>query len=290
MIKDRHASRSRFALVFGACLSLLVGGCAALPELAWERADDVVLSRTNEWLDLEPRQQSRLQARLQPWLRDVRRNRLGEFADAIDGLAARIQPDIDDADARWAEDRFRTLYRKTAESFLPVITPTLAGITDNQRKHLASRFEEENREDRERLLEGREHGRYALAERMIEQIERWTGPLDTDQRELIHARVREFPDTADSWLAYRRRMQQRLLAEFEAGATATELETLLHGWWIERAGRTPEESRDAVAFRAAIRATLVEVGRSLSPMQRAEARRRLQDRAQVLRRLAETAS
>lgn len=270
------------------CLLALLAGCA-LPELAWERADDVVVSRTNDWLDLEPRQQARLQARLQPWLRDVRSNRLGEFAAAIDGLAARIGSDLDAADARWAEDRFRALYDETVESFLPVIAPTLAGLTDSQREHLASRFEEENREDRERL-EGRDGGRYALAERMIEQIERWTGPLDLEQRELIHARLREFPDTAGGWLDYRRRMQQALLAELEAGASAAELETLLRRWWIERAGRTPEESRDAAAFRAAVRGTLVEVARSLSPMQRAEARRRLQDRARILRGLAETAS
>jgi hypothetical protein len=85
-------------------------------------------------------------------------------------------------------------------------------------------------------------------------------------------------------------MQQALLADLEAGASASELATTLHRWWIERAGRTPEESRDAVAFRAAVRGALVEVARSLSPMQRAEARRRLQDRAQILRQLAETAS
>jgi len=287
MVRRFLALRSRFGIVLGACLLFPVAGCA-LPELAWERADNVVLGRTNDWLDLEPRQESLLQTRLQPWLRDVRRHRLGEVADAIDELAARIQGDIERDDVGWAERRFRALYNDIIESFLPVITPTLAGITDSQRRHLADRFEEENREDREHLIEGRDGGRYALAERMIEQIERWTGSLGLEQRELIHARVRDFPDTAGSWLDYRRRMQQRLLAALEAGAPAGELETLLHRWWIERAGRTPRESRDAVAFRSAVRGTLVEVGRSLTPMQRAEARRRLRDRAELLRQLTES--
>lgn len=284
----RRADSIAARIVLGPCLCLLVAGCA-VPELAWNLADNVIVQRTDDWLDLESRQQAQLQSRLQPWLQEVRRDRLGEVADAIDEFATRITPKLDLADARWAENRFRQLYNETMTSFLPVIAPTLAAMDERQHKYLAERLDEENREDRERFTSGRDDGRYTLAERMIEQVERWTGVLDTEQRALVHARVREFPDSGESWLAYRERMQQKLLGRIETGASAAELERTLHDWWIKRTGRTPEQAEQADAFRREVRETLVAVARSLSPMQQAETRRRLRDRSAILRQLADTA-
>ena len=79
------------------------------------------------------------------------------------------------------------------------------------------------------------------------------------------------------------------LARLEADASTAEIRQLLVDWWIDRDGRSVREARDAAAFRQAMRETLIAVARTLTPAQRAEARRRLQDRAAFLRRLAETA-
>jgi len=281
--------RLAFHVILAVCLSMLAVGCA-LPRLAWERADDIIVQRANEWLALEAQQQAGLQARLEPWLREIRRERLAELARTLEKLATRLTPEINRADARWAEAHFQEIYDRTVESFIPVLAPTLVDLGEHQVKHLAQRFLEHNREDREHFVTGRDQGRYAVAKRIVEQIEPWTGHLDTKQRALVHARTEQLPvDGGAAWLAYRSRMQQRLLAALENGASASELERILHAWWVERAGRTPEEARKVEAFRRSVRNTLVAVSRSLSPLQRAEARRRLRDRAAILRQLVETA-
>lgn len=277
----------RARLLVPALLLALVAGCAAAPEFFWQRVDDAVIDRADDWLSLEAEQERRLRGRLEPWLRDLRRERLAEYAAFLEGLAERIGPGFGPADVRWANDRFETLYARTMDSFLAVIAPTLAELSAGQRRHLARRMRERSSEYRAEYVDSRDDGMYALAERVIRAIERWTGSLDPGQRALVHDRVRELPRTTDAWARWRERMQQRLLELLERGAGAGEIERFLHRWWVGRAEDVPAVRMGEL--RAGLLETLVAVGRSLSPAQRAEARRRLRDRAASLRTLVASA-
>lgn len=276
----------RFIALTAALLLTFGGGCAVAPEFAWQQADDIIVGRADAWLDLESSQEQRLRQRLQPWLKEVRGKQLGKYADFLHEMAGRIDEDIGLDDARWANERFDTLYRETMRSFLPVITPTLAELSPAQRRHLAQRMQERNRDYREDYIDGRNEGRYALAERIIEAVERWTGTLEPKQRGLVHANVRELPRTAPAWFRYRRDMQQRLLQQIENGAAPAEIERTLHRWWIERGRHDIPQWERMEQLRRGLQRTLVELGRSLSDLQRAEARRRLRTRADNLRTIA----
>lgn len=283
-----HGHRARrLALALGVLLPALVGGCTIAPELAWQQADDVIIVRTNDWLDLEPGQEQRLRQRLEPWLKEVRRQRLAEYAEFLHELADRISADVDLDDARRISERFEVLYRDTVNSFLPIIVPTLTTLSPEQRRHLADRMEERNEEYRADYIDGRDDGMYAIAGRIIEAVERWTGALDPHQRTLVHERVRELPRTAPRWHRYRRDMQHRLLAQIEQRATAAEIERTLQEWWVERGADEFAESERVEALRDGLQRTLVELGRSLGAGQRAEAQRRLRARAETLQSLAD---
>lgn len=280
-----HARRPSFAIA-ALLVLFLAGGCAAVPQLAWQRADDLIVNRINEWLDLEPGQEQRLRQRLEPWLRDVREKRLPEYAESLRALAERVDADIDAGDVRWATDRFETLYTDTMRSFLPVISPTLAELSPAQQRHLANRMEERNRDFRDDYIEGRDEGRYAVAERIIEAVEHWTGSLDSRQQELVHNDVRELPHTPPVWFDYRRSMQQQLLAQVEDGTAPATIEQTLQRWWIERGRNDIPQWHRMEKWRSGLRAILLELGRSLTALQRAEARRHLRSRADSLEIIA----
>lgn len=279
--RARRFSCSTLGLVLS-----LVAGCAAAPQLAWQRVDDVIVDQADEWLDLEPRQEQHLRQRLLPWLEEVRHQRLEEYADFLRALADRLDEDIDLEDARWANERFDALYEETMSSFLPVITPALTDLSPAQQRHLAERIQERNREYRDDYVDGRDGGRYAIAERIIEAVERWTSTLYTRQRKLIHTHVRELPRTTPDWYRYRRDMQQRLLQQIEDGASDAEIEHTLRRWWVERGKDDMPESTPIETLRTGLHRTLVELGHSLSAEQRAEARRRLRARADNLLTIA----
>ena len=282
-----HPARRR-ARVAGLLLLLPLGGCA-LPELAWQQLDDVLVARADEWLDLTPDQEQALRGRLEPWLAGLRRERLPGYARFLDGLAVRVRPDIDLDDARWASDRVDRLYADGVESFLPVITPTLADLSPAQRAHLADRMAEANEAYRADFIDGRDDGMYALAERIIAAVERWTGTLDANQRALVHRRARELPRTSAQWLRFRERMQEQLLARIESGAGPAEIERTLQRWWIGPLNGEAAVAAETAALRDGLLRTLVALGRTLTAEQRAEARRRLRARSDTLWALAESA-
>lgn len=284
ILRCGHRAHRRAAVI--AALLLILGGCTAAPEFAWQRVDDIITDRADEWLDLQPPQEQRLRQRLQPWLEEVRRQRLDEYADFLDELAGRIDKDIRLDDVRWANERFDALYKETMRSFLPVIVPTLAELSPAQQRHLAQGMKERNSDYRADYIDGRDEGRYALAERIIDAVERWTGRLEPKQRSMIHADVHELPRTAPAWFRYRRNMQQRLLQQIEDGAAPAEIEHTLRRWWVEQ-GRNDIARWDRMEeLRSGLHRTLLELARSLSALQRAETRRRLQARADNLRTIA----
>ena len=270
-----------------ACALVLLLPACSFVGFAWQRADGAIMARAQDWLDLDAGQEARLAQRVTPWLERVRRRRLPEVAAFLDQLAARTTDGFSSADAGWADERFWTLYDDVVGSAIEWIAPALASLEPAQRRHLARRMEERNASYRAEYVDVPEPQRQrALAQRIVRQVERWTGPLDARQRDLVRARAAKLPDTAPAWYDYRLRMQAGLLALIDAGASAGEIEAHLRDWWIEFSPRRAAEVAGTRALRAGIRGLLVELAATLRPGQRRAAIDRFRDLGADLAELA----
>lgn len=275
--------RARHAAAWLLALALL-GGCSWIPEYAWDRFGATLVSRTDEWLALDADGEDALRARMAPWLDDMRRERLPRYAAFLRALAERTRDGgFGAGDAVWLDARAEPLYDDAVESALAWLAPTLAGIDTEQRRHLAGRMREVNAEYRADHVDGPRRARAeAMARRIIDQVERWTGDLDWRQRRVVHERAAELPDTAPDWYRYRLRMQAGLLALLHAGADDRALRAHLASWWIRQDTRRPGERRASRALRAGLRELLVELYDTLSSSQRNGAIRRLRSVADDL--------
>ncbi len=268
---------------------VLAAGCSAL-SLAWGYLDNILVERVDDWVALQPGQRERLERRLQPWLRQVALERVPVYAAFLRELAARNEGGLEPADTRWAYRRLRGYYRGLMDDATGWIAPLLAGLDGRQLEHLEARMREKNAEYRERYLEvARATSRRALAERLVEIVERWTGPLGVDQVELLHQRTSRLPDTSAEWYGYRLRMQARLLARVRGGADAEAVRAHLRDWWIERAGLSAAERGAYRRFERELVALLAELAGTLSPLQRHELGSRLRDLASGLEAVASDA-
>lgn len=279
--------RARGAAI--ACV-LALGGCTFI-ELAWRQAEGTIVDRVDRWVDLDPDQETALTRRVGSWLGTVRRTRLPAVADFLDGVAARTERGFGTADMEWASDRFWSHYRATVDDVIGWLAPTLAALDRDQRHHLVSRMRASNKDYRAEYVDiDADARRAALATRIIDQVERWTGPLDRRQRELVHDRAADFPDTAPDWYRYRLRMQAGLMEKLERGAPAEVIARHLRAWWIDLGPRRPWEVAATGRLRAGIRELLVELADTLDETQRATAVGRLRDLSTDLRGLAASAS
>jgi hypothetical protein len=216
-----------------ACCALLLAGCS-MPKLVYGQADWLLLRTIDGYLDLSDVQSERVADFLAVELERHRTAALPAFADAFRDAAGRVRRGIAPDDARWAIERGRTLVVRSIEPVLPVVASALSELDTAQRAHLAERIAERNREYRERhALDAPREVRFERrARRTVERVEDWTGPLEPEQVELVHAVRNAMPDSAPEWLEYTESRQRALLALIDTGAPAHEIEALLRGWWL----------------------------------------------------------
>ena len=271
---------ARMLLLLGGVIAL--AACSAFT-LAWNFADDAVIARVEKWVELTPEQRTRLEARLQPWLQTIARERFPDYAAFLRTIDQRSRDGFDAEDTRWAYAEARARYERLLADALVWIAPTLDELTDEQHRALMERMHERNDEYRSDYLTAHPNERTRpIAERLIEQVERWTGPLDVHQHQLVHKGIAELPDTFTSWLRYRMRMQARLLAALHRDAPPAEIEHILRTWWIERSAQRPERRAAQKRFERHLVEVIGELTSTFTARQRASMSRRLRALAEDL--------
>ena len=131
------------------------------------------------------------------------------------------------------------VYRAHARLTVPLAVDLLQDMSGEQLAHLAAELDERNREYVEKYLDTEPAVRHEnRVERYLERIERWTGDLSDEQVAMVDAAVQTMPETAETWLAYRRQQQRRLLDLLQAHADEAELATFLAAWWMDFADRS----------------------------------------------------
>lgn len=279
----REAARGYRLRMSALPLIILFTGCSVL-SLAWSYVDGVVVDRVDEWVALTPPQRTELEQRLGPWLDQIAVERMPEYTEFLRAAARRTRTELTASDVDWAyhgaRGRYEALVRDAIDSWL---AHTIAAIAPGQRDHLRERMQTANAAYRERYVDvtHRESQR-ALAVRMIDFIEGWTGPLDVHQTQLLYRGVRELPDTSLEWYRYRARLQAGLLALLHRDADATEVAAWMRGWWVDRAAIRPDERAAFDRFRSGLIDLLTEFAATVTPMQRLAIGRRLRSIANQL--------
>lgn len=273
------ASARRAVATLCAC-ALLLSACS-MPKLLYGQADWLLMRQVNEYLDLDPAQAAQLAAAIAAGMQRHRVEELPAIAATLRGFAAHARSGLNHANVRDGIERARTLALRSAELGIAPLSATLAALTPAQRAHLARRFDVHNDRYRERhaLHAPREQRLQRRAQRTVERIEDWTGPLEPEQVTLVHAIRDSMPDNAAQWLAYTQARQRELLAALDAGAPARDIERLLRASWLQQ--------QDLPAVLAAHRAQqidalvelLVRLHATLDSVQRAHLVGRLEDLA-----------
>ncbi|MGI9045376.1 MAG: DUF6279 family lipoprotein [Burkholderiales bacterium] len=155
---------------------------------------------------------------------------------------------------------------------LSTISP---GQIDNLEKKLArnnARFSKEHL--RGSLQEQREK----RAEKTIERVEHWVGPLSDEQQEQISAISHAMPMTYELWRGDRIRRQQEFVAILRDRKPPADLEPSLRQWldnW--QRGKSAEYQRASDAFQEQSVSLILAVDAMITPAQRAQTLAKLQD-------------
>jgi hypothetical protein len=256
-------------LVALAALALLAG-CGPSVKLAYNNADTLLVWQVKRYLDLQPPQAQAVEAgvaRLHAWHREqelpqvvglLREARVA----AADGLTGEEIHRLFAA----ARERYDTLADHASGDAAAV----LSSLTPAQREALRQRLTEDNRRFAAEYVDvDASRARQQRAKRVVASVERIYGDLRPDQRAQVQASSTAMPLTYADRLAHRERRQRELLTLLETHASASTLQPALRRWLIDwEAGRTPGHAERARQVLDQSVQMLVDLDRSLTPVQR----------------------
>lgn len=262
----RGSIRYRWLLMLP--IMLYVAACSRA-ELVYENADWLIYRWAAGLVDATGDQRDAWRERFDVLLDEHRQRLLPEVVALVGVAQQEVERGLNEQSLNCLFDRTDTLYRDHAALAIPLAVGILSEITPAQIDHLAEEFDQRNDDYVEDYLdEDLEKRAAARSERYIERVERWTGRLDDQQRQLIADAVDKMPDTAAPWLAYRRAQQQQLLGLLRSRATPDQLREFLTAWWVEIAQRPPVLTARVLEVRQRSIAVVLAVDAALRPEQR----------------------
>ncbi len=194
---------------------LLLTACG--PRWTYTNLDWIIPWYVEDYIELDPHQSDELSARLAYQLDWHCRTQLTRYAGFLRELRSDLsvpgQPVRAD---RWAEhfDRLKAYWVELVYKIGPDAVAILVTASDEQIDTLFANIEKKNRD-----LEGEyvdppvDDRRRNREKRMVKRLAYWTGPLNPKQKALAADWASSLAETADEWLAHRRRFQAALHRE-----------------------------------------------------------------------------
>ena len=206
---------SRFkSFIIGLTLLLLgplLAGCSSLrmgyangPLLGWWWIDG--------YLDFTREQTPQVKQVLERWFDWHRSTQLAEYARVLSQLRAQVlEPTTAAAACAWPQ-RVRNQLDPALARALGEFADVLPGLGEVQFRYLEQRYAKQNEELRANFLQAdaSERQRAALR-RTLERAERFYGPLEPAQRQLVSAGALASPFNAELWMTERQRRQRDTL-------------------------------------------------------------------------------
>jgi hypothetical protein len=258
-----------------AVLALGLAGCGL--GLVYPRLDTVVGFYVEGLVTLDKAQSAQLKRILAGNLEWHRRSELDRYSAFLRDVALAVERGAGRDDWLAASRRTEEYWRRVFEQAAPGYAALAATFTDAQVAELLASFERQDEKDR-REFDSRTPGqRDARREKSMRRaLERFTGPLNPSQRELIRGHVASSPSFMPEWLENRRVWRAALadaLADRRSGAGfEARMQVLVarpDELWTPRYRAAVEQRRESLVDLVA------ELDATLTPSQRAAARRQL---------------
>ena len=252
---------------------IALSGCTAL-QLGYNNADSLLHWRGAQYFGFEDAQQADFEQRVQRFLAWHRKFELPRYSRYADDLANRLSRGVSQADLVWGYDAFQAYLRQSLRAGTGEIGGLLDALTPEQIGRFQERLEKENRDFAKeyRLGEAPQERRAARVERNVKRLEDWFGTLTEAQVARVALYSRRAPLDDEPRLRERKRLQGDLIAMLKAKEARGRLAQWAVAW---------DQSRDP-AFDALRKENLQEyygmlldLDKTLSPEQRAQAVRRL---------------
>lgn len=277
---------ARLRWLVAAVAALGLAGCGI--GLVYPRLDTVVGFYFEGLVTLDRAQSAELKRVLAGNLEWHRRSELARYSAFLRELAGDVEGGAGPEKWRQATRRAEQYWREVFEQAAPGYASVAATFTDAQVAELLANLERQDTKER------REHESRSPAERDARReksvrraLERFTGPLTAEQRALVRAHVAASPSFVPEWLDNRRVWRETLADALTVRGRRAEFDARMRVLVARPDELWTAQYRAAVERRtAALVELMAGIDATLTPAQRAAARRELLALAEEVQGLA----
>lgn len=270
------------------CIALLIllSGCSV--KFIYNQLDWVIPWYLDDYVSFNSAQELLLDQHLEYLLSWHRKQKLPEYANFLEQLAADSRDGLDGDEIDQAHDRVQLFANQLIQATAPALSDLLKRLSDKQLNDLFDNFENLNREFQQKYIDVTEQKqRFRRAKEMRKWIQRWTGLLDDTQVELIHQwsteyhlMGREFLHSRQQW---QRQLKKLLQQPQKNSSWQLEIENLLSN---NRARHAATFEQKVTSNHRLIKQLLLDLDQSLSDKQRLKLNQQLESYAQDFRQLS----
>jgi len=260
---------------------LALAACSAT-RVVYGNADTVMSFMASSYLDLDSGQSEDLRPLIVRFHQWHRANELPVYAALLQSASQRAAKGITAEDVSWGLGNLRARYRRLAAKAVEDAAPVLATLAPAQLAALEDTFAGKNEKYAKEFLPADEKKRRrAQGKRMLERLRDFAGELTPEQE----ARIGRFVAAHERHVALRfedrRRWQREFVALLKQHREPGELGRQLAEMFTRPEARRSEEFlREDRRWDEDFAQLIVDLDRSLSPVQRAHVVRRLSDYAE----------
>lgn len=162
----------------------MVGGCAV--KFVYNQLDWAIPWYLSDYISLDGSQEDAFDQRLEAYLRWHRTTQLPEYAVFLEKVADDLESGMKETSIRYVQDESSRLGRVLLERLVPDMVMLFQDASDEQVDALFEKFAEDNEEYKEKYIEPPEQEqRNRRARETAKYVERWTGRLRSEQKDLI---------------------------------------------------------------------------------------------------------
>jgi len=271
---------SRLAVMLLTVLALLaVTGCSSGVRLGYNQAETLVNWTLSDYVEFEPHQRDLFGRKFRALHDWHRREQLPEYARLLRETRTRVEDGLSREDIDWIVSSSRGRLEALVEQGAGDAADLMLSLTPEQVAALERSFVRTNQKTARAWGVGLPAAQQQKrrAERLVAQVERFTGRLSREQVERVAEMANALPLNTEQRFAERQRRQRELLAALQSGRNRAEMVAWFRQWapnW-ER-GRDPASARIAQASNEQRAQVFADIDRLLTPAQRRQAMDRLQ--------------
>jgi predicted HicB family RNase H-like nuclease len=225
-----------------ALVALALAGCNKL-KLGYEYADWLLVYSVEDNFDLDKPQRAVLKEEVNAYFQWHRKQMLPAYSEFLNFVADSVRNGLRPSEIDSGFQRYKRLYRSTLQPIPEKSLGLLMSLTPEQVDSWLERQRKKNaklRKDFSGSLEDRLDHRY---QKIVDEMEDWTGRLNKEQKNRIKALNRTLPWNGFLWLDTRERFQTHLADQLKKKAPKEEVRASLNQYLLENDSLKSEEYR-----------------------------------------------